>query len=94
MATDIIIGLGIIIFALLYIAFNVDEEHFLIKLLSYIFALGFMFLIPNGAAYGATSAVITNLIKMTTIYFTLTTTYILVYLLYHYLMRFRSDSLR
>lgn len=49
MGLVLIVGIGIICFILLYLAFNIDQKHMLLKLLLIFFAFGLLILIPRGA---------------------------------------------
>lgn len=44
---ELVAGVGILCFLVLFIAFNLDEEHYLLKLLCVFFFLGLMLLIPK-----------------------------------------------
>lgn len=44
---SLLIGLGIIAFLFLYFIFNLDEKHFLLKLLMSFFFIGILLLIPK-----------------------------------------------
>jgi len=46
---SLIAGIGIVCFLLLYFAFNLKEEHFLMQLLTLFFFVFLMFLIPKAA---------------------------------------------
>ena len=48
-ALSLIIGIGVVCFLLLYFAFNLKEQHFLLQLLALFFFIFLMFLIPKAA---------------------------------------------
>ena len=49
MALELILGLGIVAFLFLFFAFQLNEDHFLLKLLLIFFFLGMIMLIPNAS---------------------------------------------
>lgn len=77
-----ILGLGIFASVLLFFAFNVEKEHFLLKLINVFFSLYALMLIPT-VIIDADDGKITFL-KMATMYFRIFVTYFFVYLGWHW----------
>jgi hypothetical protein len=59
-ALSLIIGLGILAFLFLYFAFNLDRDHFLLKLFLIFFFCATIMLIPNASINDSCSTVLAN----------------------------------
>jgi len=63
-ATALIIAIGVVCFLLLYFAFNLKEQHFLMQLMALFFFVFLMFLIPKAALdYEQNCAMVLNQTK-------------------------------
>lgn len=60
MALSLIIGIGILSFLFLYFAFNLDRDHFLLKLFLIFFFCATIMLIPNASINDTCSPVLAN----------------------------------
>lgn len=85
MSLAAVIGLGIVLFAFLFWAFKLDQEHFLFKLLLLFFSCFIIVLIPSALLNGTN--VLTTFNKVTLWFFRLLFIYFFVYLLYNYAKR-------
>jgi len=76
-ALDLVIGLGVVAFLLLYFSLNLDKDHFLLKLLLIFFFLITIMLIPKAAINDDCSLVPVNQTENTTManYTEITRTY-------------------
>ncbi len=76
-ARSLIIGLGILSFILLFIAFNVDKDHYLLKLLCLFFSMFPLLLMPNVLLnpYSAN----TSFLKLVLMFFRILVVYFFLY---------------
>jgi len=56
----LVIGLGIIAYLFLYFAFQLDQEHFLLKILLVFFAISTMILIPKASISDNCNVIVDN----------------------------------
>jgi len=78
-----ILGLAFVTFIFLYFAFNLDKEHFLLKLLLIFFSLITLVLIPTTLISGV-NAVKDNFLRVGLWFFRIFVVYFSIYLFYHW----------
>lgn len=83
MMLAMVLGIGIIAAIFLFVAFKLEEQHFLLKLLLLIFTFIIIILIPSTLISGVSDTV-TGLLKTVYWILRLVFIYMLVYLFYHW----------
>lgn len=84
MELSMVLGIGIVALLFLLIAFYLDDNHFLLKLMLIFFALISIIQIPSAIINQSSAGSQTTFLKTTTWFFRLFVTYIMIYIFYHW----------